>query len=579
MAMDRSERRQREFTREVDLASNGFGEGAVIRKVCSVAPLSPEEQLQHLIQIRRATLSVRNEVARFPGVLETLAQKQFAEGTFSHRDEMVAAVHETRALWARRDEEGWREEYERLLTRNAAFALRAFDELYELSERPYADAMAIENQVRQLCRGALAAPTFGANEEIANVRRRYEDLALRPFDDIEAVGRRIRVMDEAAEPSRKIMVESNLRLVARVVSNFKSRVQGGGVDAPGALDLFQEGVFGLLAALDRFRPELGNRFSTYAMHWIKQAIGRSHEENDLISVPHHAKALLARERKVRQQIMDESGEPPREDEVLERMNLSPREYRVWSRAKVLVFEPVSRDEAGEEIDLLDVVPDGSNGERRAKEVADAENRIARGMLRLFEGKSLAVMARRFTTAYERRGHDSVPSLAEVGEELGLTRQRIAQIERAGVDVLSDYFIVESSRPLTRAEVMRRVCRPEERSLIENLIGERYDARVSKSDQVEPLRLCATAIVITEVGEKEWRSFVELTGLSDLRAFLVRDRILDGNPSFIIAVRRAVRAGLAPPNLTAEEAERLYDSGMKVLAPHARVEFQRRRDYL
>lgn len=574
--MDRSQQQRGGDFEGVDLSLQDFSDGAVIRGVCEIAPLSPEEQLTHLIAIRRATVVVRSEVARFPEVLELLLRREFTAGDFPDREAMVSALQETRAMWARRGEDDWLRAYEQRLDRNVALVLGAFDALFDLSERPYADAIEIENHIREICRGASSVRSDGAESGGAEARTRYEELALRPFEAIITAADLIRATDEAIGPSRKLMVESNVRLVARAVSNYKSQGNRSGLDAPGALDFFQEGILGLMAAMDRFRPELGYRFSTYALHWIKQAIGRCQHEEDLIAVPHQTKALLARERRIRQQLTSESGYVPHEDEVRERMKLSPSEARTVDRAKKIVFEPPLRSLFGERIDILDTVPANPWGDRRLSEAREAQKRVARAMERLFEGKSFAVMVRRFTTGFGARLVDRQPTLADLGEELGLTRQRVSQIERIGVGVLTDFFIVESHKPSVRAEVLGRVCSADDRRIIENIMADRYEPIASKGAQAGLLRLCATALMLAEIGANEWPRFAEAARLSPLQAFIVRDRVIEGNDSFSLASMRAVAAGLAPPSFLYEDAEKLFALSMRILAPVAREEFKRRR---
>jgi RNA polymerase sigma factor (sigma-70 family) len=99
-------------------------------------------------------------------------------------------------------------------------------------------------------------------------------------DEEQALARRVRDGDEAA---RTEFIERNVRLVVSTAKKF----QGRGLDLE---DLIAEGMFGLMTAVDKFDPDRGNRFSTMAVPWIKQTIGRAAQQSDTIRMPHSGPA-------------------------------------------------------------------------------------------------------------------------------------------------------------------------------------------------------------------------------------------------------------------------------------------------
>jgi hypothetical protein len=289
------------------------------------------------------------------------------------------------------------------------------------------------------------------------------------------------------------------------------------------------------------------------------------------------KALVNRERRTRDELMREKGEAPGEEEIHERMGLSAREFRLLRQARAAIVESGGRGLDGDDADALDLVASDRSGERRLREMTEAETQIARALVRLFDGKALVVMARRFTSAYRGTLIKEGPTFMEIGDELGLTRQRISQLEQLGVATLTDFFIVENSRPSTRAQILSCVCTADEQGVIDALFAERYEAKASKLTQVGLLRRCATALIVAEVGSAEWPNFAQAAGLTPLRAFVLHDRIIEGNTDFYRASRRAIAAGLAATNFHSAEAQRVFNAAMKSLAPFARAEFKRRQE--
>lgn len=217
--------------------------------------------------------------------------------------------------------------------------------------------------------------------------------------------------------SRKGLIKSNLRLVVGIAKKKLGR----GVPF---LDLIQEGNIGLMRAVDRFDPDRGNRFSTYATWWIRQAVGRAVAyQGRTIHLPIHKIEELTMVNRKKKMLTKELGQEPNLKELAESLD--------WPEEKVesilnLPKHPISLDiPVGEDKNsyLVEFIKDeesASPPEVATQEIIGEQLREVVDSLTPREAKVLRL----------RFGLDGGPkrTLEEVGEEFGLTRERIRQIE-------------------------------------------------------------------------------------------------------------------------------------------------------
>jgi RNA polymerase primary sigma factor len=289
----------------------------------------------------------------------------------------------------------------------------------EVAER---DADAMEDSIQIYLReiGQVALLTAGDEvtlaEEIERGREAQERLLRQGW---QSWAERLHLERSAmqGEEARRRLIQSNLRLVVSVAKKYL----GGPLSF---MDLVQEGNIGLMRAVEKFDAARGNRFSTYATWWIRQAISRAiAEQSRVIRLPVHLSDSISQLRRVTRQLEQALGREPTPDEVAEALGVSVRKVRRLLQAAaqpISLEQPIGGDGEGQVGELL------ADGEIDAPlEIATQRmlaEELAEALLELPE-RERAIIEMRYGLMDGRRR-----TLEEVGVAFGITRERTRQIE-------------------------------------------------------------------------------------------------------------------------------------------------------
>jgi RNA polymerase primary sigma factor len=230
------------------------------------------------------------------------------------------------------------------------------------------------------------------------------------------------------EQARKKMIRSNLRLVINIAKRYFH------LGIP-FLDLIEEGNLGLMKAVDKFNPKRGFRFSTYGAWWIRQGIIRAiAQQGKMVRLPVYVNELLTKWKKTKERLTQKLNRPPTDEEIAKKLHVSRdkiEEINLWLSTKTSSLEaPIGEEEENQILDLVE--NDSVASPDAAVEVLFDKERVGNLMEKMSE-RERRVLDMRFGLD-DGKTH----TLAEVAKKLGVSRERVRQIEEEALKKLRHF---------------------------------------------------------------------------------------------------------------------------------------------
>jgi RNA polymerase primary sigma factor len=236
---------------------------------------------------------------------------------------------------------------------------------------------------------------------------------LTPQEEVK-LAKRIKRGDAAA---REHMIKANLRLVVKIARDYEN------YGLP-LLDLISEGNIGLMKAVERFDPNKGAKLSTYAAWWIKQAVKRAlADQGKTIRLPVHVVDKLFHIRKTETKLVELLGREPTDSEIAEEIGMKTEQVRDYRKASI---SPTSLDAKLGDDDtnrVADIVADANAAAPYQQALDDSDNEILGEVIRTLSPREQTILKLRFGL-----NGDDEKTLEEVGQQFGVTRERIRQIQ-------------------------------------------------------------------------------------------------------------------------------------------------------
>lgn len=227
------------------------------------------------------------------------------------------------------------------------------------------------------------------------------------------------------------IVERNLYLVRFAVSKFYKAI-------PDKQDIFQEGSRGLYPALEKFKPEMGNRFSTYALWWIRQSINQSLSNTSrTVRAPAYVIDAVSKINKKKEELSRINGKPPSDEEVAEALELDINKYHKYINA----LEAVSSldHKIGEDSTMIDVIENTNAPNPETLQITqDLNAKLSDVLIRTLLPREEYIIRARMGLGFAEE-----MTLEEIGNTMNLTKERVRQIEKTAFQKLESSKLLKA----------------------------------------------------------------------------------------------------------------------------------------